>query len=256
MTLVKGFVIVVLAICYFGQPSAIFSLSLVLAQEPGGFRHADKEAQNNEENREELAKNNSLRVAIYDEVEEGEASEGEHRNTDEQEEYEDDPLDEEDEEGSFLYGTITAIDDETLFLEDIAIDITEETRIESRALTTGMFIEAFGEWHEDSFRALTFEVFEPESWSYFEGPIGILTDEDDFSMIRVWRYGEDDDTREEWTDEDSNEIFTVAYFDGETFLYGYDFLPNIDLLAEQWYVLEGFVENDAVIWHSIMPVHY
>ncbi|MEM6430318.1 MAG: hypothetical protein AAF708_13840, partial [Deinococcota bacterium] len=166
-----------------------------------------------------------------------------------------DEFNDEDDKNVFLYGTITAIDkdEDVLYLEDIVVNTADLDDLDVRVLVVGMFVEVYGPVQEDEMMALTVEIFEPEMWSYFEGPASLIYPDDNALLLQIWQFDDEgfDDWREESSYEVANNVIVIDFYDGSDFEFGYDFLPQLRSSREALYFLEGSVRNDRVIWHTI-----
>ena len=260
MSLAKWLITLVFILFPFGQSFTLLSPSWVFAQEDADEDRDEDLPEGEDPEEDEPSEEND-----HEEEDDEHSDEEEDDEDHEGEDPEEDPLEEDDEEddseedegeNTFLYGDVIALDLDTLYLEDIPIDIHEDAPPITRFLTSDMFIEAYGKWQGDNFIVETFEVIGPEDWSYFEGPLAALTGEDDLSALRTWRYSLDgfENERTEWLDEDTDEIIALAYFDGTSFIQGFDFLPMLNLAADEWYVFEGSWENNEISWQSIIPL--
>ncbi|MEM7734236.1 MAG: hypothetical protein AAF267_00435 [Deinococcota bacterium] len=166
-----------------------------------------------------------------------------------------DEFNDDDDEYVFLYGTITAIeeDEDVLYLEDIEVSTADLDDLDVRVLVEGMFVEVYGPVQEDDIVALTVEIFEPEMWSYFEGPASLIYPDESTSLLQIWQFDAEgfDDWREESSDEATREVIVINFYDGSDFEFNYDFLPQISSSREALYLLEGSVSNGRVTWHTI-----
>ncbi|MGL4608713.1 MAG: hypothetical protein ACRCYY_03365 [Trueperaceae bacterium] len=153
----------------------------------------------------------------------------------------------------YYVGTVSAIDGSSLLVDGTKLQSTSRW---VEVLTTGMWLEAYGNWQEDgSFFAEELNVLAGENWAYIRAPalvFNTLEVVDPEAQLEVWTSGENIELQHEVSQTASQDsVRIVAYFDG-TMIHAVPqpLLPPVPALETGWVEFIGYFDGDGIVWES------
>jgi hypothetical protein len=118
-----------------------------------------------------------------------------------------------------------------------------------KVLNSGMLLEAYGKWEEDSFIVQDVKILIPSQFAFYEGPAEIFGQGS--GNIKAWTNTQKQLESIQSSSKTDNSVTLIAYFDGTTLSATPDIFPVPEGLEPGWVELTGKQSDNTIIWESV-----